>query len=236
MFRIPSYWHVGGVENAPGESVLTIYDVLLKHMADEKIIQEEITDPALLEVLDLFEVTCNFIGPVDDGQPKKNKNERRQTKKVLNNNYLTKNIAEESFGNSKITICPAYDTDRHEESFTDDPVLMQERKETKEILYKLFRESPYYGKYPDDPESKKVPKIPKDDIMEIFYYFKERLEKAKKISTIELIIGINEFFDFNYDYIAKKVLSPMMLRNMYDEYDDIGYHSRMEGLSSISLF
>ena len=138
---------------------------------------------ARLEAEQLQEPTVETVEPAVPVKPKKSAKqmERRQTKKVLNNNYLTKNIAEFNFVNNKITICPAYDTARHEESFTDDPVLMQERKNTNEILYNIFKESPFYGKYPDDPEAKKVSKIPKDDISEIFYYFKERLEKEKKI-------------------------------------------------------
>jgi len=51
-------------------------------------------------------------------------------------------------------------------------------------------------------------KIPKDNISEVFNYVKKELQQVKKLNPMELIIAINEFFDFNYDYVYKKVLTP----------------------------
>ena len=49
-----------------------------------------------------------------------------------------------------------------------------------------------------------------ENIEEVFNYTKTELDKVKKLNPIELIIAINEFFDFNYDYVYKKVLTPKM--------------------------
>jgi hypothetical protein len=40
---------------------------------------------------------------------------------------------------------------------------------------------------------------------------KENLSKQKKITAYETVIAICEFFEFNYDFVVKKVLSPKMI-------------------------
>lgn len=166
---------------------------------------------------------------------------RRPTTKILNNGYFTKNIGEENFGTRKIKISPYYNTAQHEEAFTEDPVLLQERKDTEQQLYKLFKESPYWDKYPieaaQDSSKPITPKIPKAETSEVFYYFKEKLEAIRKISTMELIIAINEFFEFSYDFVAKKVLSPKLKMELYCELYDQGFKkSEMDDIASVTLF
>ena len=81
-----------------------------------------------------------------------------------------------------------------------------------------------------------VPKIPKDNISQIFYYMKNELSKLKSLSAYETVIAINEFFDFNYDYVVKKVLSPKIRAEILNEYYNNGMKERIENNTAVKLF
>jgi len=44
----------------------------------------------------------------------------------------------------------------------------------------------------------------------------------------EMVIAINEFFEFNYDYIVKKVLSPKIRAEILEDYYNNGMKQRMD--------
>lgn len=67
-------------------------------------------------------------------------------------------------------------------------------------------DSPYSKKYKS--ENGVITKIPKEKIPEIFEYTKKELAKIKQLTAMEVVIAINEFYDFNYDHVYKKVLTP----------------------------
>lgn len=80
-------------------------------------------------------------------------------------------------------------------------------------------------------------KIPKDSISEVFNYVKDELLKVKKLNPIELIISINEFFDLNYDYVYRKVLTPKMKQELLEDYyKNEGVKKQVNESSSIKLF
>jgi len=80
-------------------------------------------------------------------------------------------------------------------------------------------------------------KIPKDSISEVFNYVKDELLSIKKLNPIELIISINEFFDFNYDYVYRKVLTPKMKQELLEDYyKNEGVKKQVNEGSSIKLF
>ena len=54
---------------------------------------------------------------------------------------------------------------------TEDIVLLNERKDTAEKLYKIYQEAPFAEKY--KVKESNVIKIPKEDIIKVFYYTKE---------------------------------------------------------------
>lgn len=87
---------------------------------------------------------------------------------------------------------------------TDDIVLLHERKDTEEILYNIWINSPYAKQYEVNSSTFVIPKIPKEEISKIFYYMKNKLAEVKTLSAYEMVIAINEFFNFNYDYVVKK--------------------------------
>lgn len=119
---------------------------------------------------------------------------------------------------------------------TEDPELLTDRKDTAEIIYKIFVDSSYNdGRFLI--EGTQVMKIPKDSINEVFNYVKDELLSIKKLNPIELIISINEFFDFNYDYVYRKVLTPKMKQELLEDYyKNEGVKKHVNEGSSIKLF
>lgn len=64
-------------------------------------------------------------------------------------------------------------------------------------MYKIFLNSPYYAKY------KSPKRVDKNDMMKMYYYFKDEISKVenRKFSNMELFIGFAEFFQVNYDQL-----------------------------------
>ena len=133
------------------------------------------------------------------------------TNKVLNNRWNTG--GGQTVLSGTISISPDV-TAQYDYALTDDPVLLNERKNTAELMYDVFKASPYFDKY-----GKTMKKVDKDDIKDIIRYFCKKITEKKHISNYELFLSICEFFDFNYDYIWNEVASiPMksdILESLY---------------------
>jgi hypothetical protein len=149
------------------------------------------------------------------------------TEKVLNNTWNVGEDLQVLSGTIKINsdMYKQYDF-----AMTDDPILLQDKKSTQELLYKIFKESSYFEKYGGFLPDSSIPfakKVEKGDIVEIFYYMKEHILKEKKLSIIELVIEICEFFDFNYDYVVNTVLSIPLKSKLYEEVYESGMKEKM---------
>ena len=82
-------------------------------------------------------------------------------------------------------------------------------------IYKIFEESPYYQKY------KNPKRVDKNDMMKMYYYFKEKIMLIKNFSAMEMFIGFAEFFQINYDqlYAEIRVLDKeIILRELSAKY------------------
>ena len=156
---------------------------------------------------------------------------------LSNENYFGGGTMAESYAgvvNRPIAVSP-YVEDRYDFSVTEDPVLLQDRIDTNERLFKIFMQSPFHENYTDP--STHIIKIPKEDIAKVFYYMKENLMKQKKLTAYETVLAINEFFDFNYDFIVKKVLSPKMIAEILEDYyENMGMASRIDEIAGEPLF
>ena len=161
--------------------------------------------------------------------------DRIHTSKVLNNSYFSGNNVDSDFSSSSpMTVSPLV-ADQYDFALTEDPVLLQERKDTAEQLYKIFMDSPYSKKYKS--ENGVITKIPKEKIPEIFEYTKKELAKIKQLTAMEVVIAINEFYDFNYDHVYKKVLTPQMKQEILEDYyNNMGMKTRMDEGASERLF
>lgn len=160
--------------------------------------------------------------------------QRINTSKVLNNSYFsgekTKNY---NLSSSSMEVDPIL-SDQYDFAMTEDIALLNDRKDTQEKLYEIFIKSPYAEQFKKDDQ---IMKIPKDSVGEIFNYMKNELAKVKTITAFETVIAINEFFDFNYDLIYKKVLTPQMKTEILEDYyNNMGMKNKIDKESSVKLF
>lgn len=160
--------------------------------------------------------------------------QRINTSKVLNNSYFsgekTKNY---NLSSSSMEVDPIL-SDQYDFAMTEDIALLNDRKDTQEKLYEIFIASPYAEQFKKDDQ---IMKIPKDSVGEIFNYMKNELYKVKTITAFETVIAINEFFDFNYDLIYKKVLTPQMKTEILEDYyNNMGMKTKIDKESSVKLF
>lgn len=169
-----------------------------------------------------------------EDEPNK-KRDRINTAKVLNNNYFSGDgISESYFQPAKTMQLSPLISDQYDYSVTDDIVLLNERKDTAEAIYQIYSKSPFNGKY---ASKQNVIKVPKDSIPEIFYYTKEELLKIKPLTAMEMVIAICEFYEFNYNYIYDRVLSPQIKADILDDYyHNMGMKERMDADASMPLF
>ena len=66
-------------------------------------------------------------------------------------------------------------------------------------IYLIFEESPYYEKY------KNPKRVDKNDMLKMYYYFKNAINETKGFSVMEIFIGFAEFFQINYDQLYGEI-------------------------------
>ena len=66
-------------------------------------------------------------------------------------------------------------------------------------IYEIFKDSPYYEKY------KNPKRVDKNDMIKMYYYFKDAIIKIKNFSAMEIFIGFAEFFQINYDQLYGEI-------------------------------
>ena len=156
---------------------------------------------------------------------------RIQTSKVLNNSYFEGTKMETEYNSQRPMVVHSAVSEQYDYAVTDDIVLLNERKDTAEKIYEIFKKSKFSDKYKPDT------KIPKEDIAEVFNYTRKELEKVKTLTAIEEVIAINEFYEFNYDYVYKNVLTPQMKQAILEDYyTNQGMKARMDESASEQLF
>ena len=160
--------------------------------------------------------------------------DRIQTNKILNNTgYFNSDGGDQKgFGSSKISVSP-YMYDQYNYALTDDIVLLNDRKDTERKIYDIFIKSEWADKYLNKGY---VKKIAKDDIFKIFYFTKTELLKIKSLNTFEYVLAICDFYDLNFDYVVKKILSPKIMCELLQDIYDMGIKTKIEENSSKKLF
>ena len=89
-------------------------------------------------------------------------------------------------------------------------------------IYKIFEESPYYEKY------KNPKRVDKNDMLKMYYYFKDAINKIKDYSPMEMFIGFAEFFQINYDQLYGEIRvldKELLLKELNEKY---GLHNRIK--------
>jgi len=117
--------------------------------------------------------------------------------KIINNSYNTGDLEYENFTQ------PMRVDDRVSHLYKDimSENIIEERtyKLIEEQIYGHFKGSPFYEKY------KNPKRVDKNDLVKMYYYFKERLLKEKTFSSIQIFIGFAEFFQVNYDHLYAEI-------------------------------
>lgn len=148
--------------------------------------------------------------------------ERRNTTKVLNNNY---NMVDRKTGTtSAIAVSPLV-SHLYQESLCEDIADLYQSRITDEVMYDLFIKSPFYEKY-----STSVKRIEKADAYDIYVYFRDELSKQKPdINIIQIFFAIMEFFEFNYDKMYNDVISINDKSQILEALSNVyGYKSELE--------
>lgn len=116
--------------------------------------------------------------------------------KIMNNSYNTGNINYESFS-QPMKIDPLIEPLYRDLSEN----LLEERliKQLDEKIYKHFIVSPYYEKY------KNPKRIDKNDLVKMYYFFKEKLLKENSFSIVQIFMRFAEFFQVSYDLLYTEV-------------------------------
>lgn len=156
---------------------------------------------------------------------------------LSNNGYFSSVDFGEVYATPTTAMKPSsFVEDQYDFAMTEDVIMLLERKDTGEQLFKIWQESPYAKQFPQQTSGITAPKIPKEHVQEVFYYMKNKLTEIKTLSAQELVIGICEFFEFNYDFIVKKILSPKMKAELIEEYYNNGMKERIDNNTSSKLF
>lgn len=121
--------------------------------------------------------------------------------KIINNNFDNVEYGTEALSQSPIAVNPMV-YDRYEESLSDDISEIYTRKKMYEDLAEIYEASPYYQKY-----GKEVKKLEKRDIGDIYYSFKDELNKRDSYTLVQIFCGIAEFFDLNYKILYNDIIS-----------------------------
>lgn len=130
-------------------------------------------------------------------------------------------------------------SEQYDYALTENPEQLQERKKNFELIYDIFIKSPYNdGRFNvSDNKGATIIKVPKENIAEVFEYMRHEIQKVKTISAVEMVIVINEFFEFNYDFVYKKVLTPQMKQAVIEDLQANHIaQNKIEKTSSIKLF
>ena len=67
------------------------------------------------------------------------------------------------------------------------------------IIYDIFEKSTYYEKY------KNPKRVDKNDMIKMYYFFKDEIKKERDFSAMEIFIGFAEFFQINYDQLYNEI-------------------------------
>ena len=136
-----------------------------------------------------------------------------QEDKIINNSYNTGALDFQGFvGQMKVHHSVV---DLYQDQLSDDLVEYRTLKMLEEELYEMFIKSQYYNKY------KKIKRVDKNELVQMFYYFKEKLAISCKFSNMEIFIGIAEFFQINYEQLYQSISvldKEALLRELSEKY------------------
>lgn len=199
---------------------------------EEIIIDEQENEPEISNE----EMTASEETAPETTQEEKPKERKRinTTRALSNESFYNGGMETEVINTMSIAISPLVES-QYDYAVTDDPVQLQERKRMNEILFDIFNESPFRYSYED--KETKIIKIPKEDIAKVFHYSKTHLiKRCGDISAREMLMTINEFYGFDYNYIVRHIIGSRLYSEVLEEYYNDGLRSRIDESSAEPLF
>lgn len=137
---------------------------------------------------------------------------KRKDDKIFGNDYNTGNIEFEFF--STIKVKDEFSSTTSKE-FTDNSYTAWEKEQLREDLYEIFENAPFRDKYA------KIKKVPKNEMVRIYYYFSDKLNEGK-YSTVQVFTEIAEFMKMNYKDMFHQLLpvdKQNIVRELGEEYN-----------------
>jgi hypothetical protein len=137
---------------------------------------------------------------------------KRKDDKIFGNDYNTGNIEFEFF--STIKVKEEFSSTTSKE-FTDNSYTAWEKEQLREDLYEIFENAPFRDKYA------KIKKVPKNEMVRIYYYFSDQLHEGK-YSTVQVFTEIAEFMKMNYKDMFHQLLpvdKQNIVRELGEEYN-----------------
>lgn len=139
--------------------------------------------------------------------------ENMKNDKIINNSFNAGEINYQEFSQT-------IKVDNRVSSLYEDQIgdLIEYRtfKKLSNDIFEIFENSDFYKKY------KNPKRVDKTDMIKMYYFFKNELNKSKEYSPMEIFIGFAEFFQINYDqlYSEIKVLDKeLLLKELNNKYD-----------------
>ena len=143
--------------------------------------------------------------------------------KIFENSFDKIEYGVERTTQASIQISPFVEN-QYEESVSENIDDIYTRRRLMQIMYELYLESEFFNKYgqkqilDDSNDSSKsnydelvsnpvVKKVERSDLFNIYYYFKDELQKKNEFSIIQIFCAIAEFFDLNYKTLYNDVLT-----------------------------
>jgi hypothetical protein len=119
------------------------------------------------------------------------------TDKIINNGYNSGDLNYEEFSGTMKVHDSVFSL--YEDQLSDNLIEYRVFKMLETELYDLFESSPYFEKY------KKLKRLEKNDVITMYYYFKDSLVASNKYSIMEIFISFAEFFQVNYDQLYNEI-------------------------------
>jgi hypothetical protein len=137
--------------------------------------------------------------------------QKRREDKIFGNDFNSGNIEFEFFG--KIKVKDEFDTTGPE--FTDNSFTTWEKQQLQEELYEIFEKSDFRQKYA------KIKKVPKNEMVKIYYHFAEGITK-EKYTGVQIFLEIAGFMNMNFKDMFHQLL-PVDKQRIVQELDE-DYH------------
>lgn len=132
--------------------------------------------------------------------------------KIINNSFNTGELNYQEF-----TVGIKVDSKVSElyEDQLGDVIEYRTKKLLNDKIHEIFITSPYYEKY------KNPKRVDKNDMIKMYYFFKEAVSEVKNFSTMQIFIGFAEFFQINYDQLYGEIRvldKEALLKELNDKY------------------